>query len=343
MTPRSTVRIGIVGAGSVVASRHLPNLKRCPNVEVTAICRRDPTLLARIAEMFDVPRRYTAVEHLLEDTDLDAVVIASPAGLHARHVRAALDRGLHVFVEKPFVLDPIDGEALVDQAARTGRVLAVGVDRRGNGGYRYARHVVERGELGDVRHVTWSLAVGLMPILRGEPGDRAIPRMPGTHSQPDLAGGGILINVGTHVLDAALWLTGRLPKRVTTVVGSDGLPVETRASLVAQLEGNVLLDCSCEANAPGDWSWDEHGIIYGAEGSITLSWPPRAETPAVHRRHDGSVVEVSLPTDVNPMENFVAAIRGEERPLATGADALATVRLIAAAYQSAREGRTIDV
>ncbi|MBI2941062.1 MAG: Gfo/Idh/MocA family oxidoreductase [Chloroflexi bacterium] len=341
---RPTIRIGVIGAGSVVATRHLPNLKRCPAVDVAAICRRDAALLDRVGDTFGVPLRFTRAEAMLAEAELDAVVIASPPGLHAAHVRAALERGRHVFVEKPFVVDPPDGEALVALAAKRGLALAVGFDRRGHGGYRAARRVIRSGELGAIRHVSWALAAGLMPILRGEPGDRAIPRMPGTHSDPALAGGGILINVGSHLVDSALWLTGLAARHVSAHVGHDGLPVEVRAGVVAHLGDDVTFDLTCEASAPGDWSWDERGVVYGTGGALTLIWPPpRGEPNVIHRRPDGTSVEVLPESTVDPMANFVAAIRGEDPPLATGAEALETARFVHAAYRAAREGSVVTL
>jgi predicted dehydrogenase len=340
------VRVGIIGAGSVVAARHLPNLQKHPDARVVAISRRSPEWLERIAADFNISGRYSDYRAMLDQEELDAVVIASPAGLHYEHARAALEHGLHVFVEKPMVLEPAHGEELVALARRARRLLAVGFDRRCHAHYRYARQVVAAGHLGEVRHVVATQIIGLMPILRGEPGDRGVPRMRGTHSDPVLAGGGILINTGSHVLDACAWLSGQRLAEVVCRTGFDELPVETRAAVAGRLERGALVSLVFEANAPGDWSWNERMTIYGTKGALTLTWPVRPDALPEHLAHDGRPLQVDaaeLPAGTTAMANFVDALLGRTSPACTGEEALHIVRAVAACYESARRGQAVAV
>jgi predicted dehydrogenase len=340
------VRVGIIGAGSVVAARHLPNLQRHPDARVMAISRRSPQWLERIAADFTIPGRYSDYRAMLDQEELHAVVIASPAGLHYEHVRAALERGLHVFVEKPMVLDPAHGEELVALARRARRLLAVGFDRRCHAHYRYARQVIAAGHLGEVRHVVATQIIGLMPILRGEPGDRGVPRMRGTHSDPGLAGGGILVNTGSHVLDACAWLCGEHLASVCCVTGYDELPVETRATVAGRLTNGAQLSLVFEANAPGDWSWNERITIYGTTGALALTWPVRPDTLPERSARDGRAQPVDaaeLPAGTTAMANFIDALLGREQPACPGAEALHIVRAVAACYESARRQHALSV
>lgn len=340
------VRTGIIGAGSVVAARHLPNLLKHPEATVVAICRRSREWLERIATDFNIPGRYTSYEEMLDQEELDAVVVASPAGLHYEHARAALLRGLHVFVEKPMVLDPAHGAELVELARRGRRLLAAGFDRRCHAHYRYARRLVAAGELGRVRHIVATQIIGLMPILRGEPGDRGVPRMRGTHSDPVLAGGGILVNTGSHVLDACTWLSGQRLASVCCLTGYDELPVETRAAVAGRLVTGAQLSLVFEANALGDWSWNERMTLYGDQGALTLAWPPRPDSVPERTARDGRpqpVDAAALPAGTTAMANFIDALLGREQPACTGEEALHIVRAVAACYESARRQHALPV
>ncbi len=340
------VRVGIIGAGSVVAARHLPNLLKHPEARVVAISRRSREWLERISADFRVPGRYTNYETMLDHEALDAVVIASPAGVHYEHARAALRRGLHVFVEKPMVLDSAHGEELIELARRARRLLAVGFDRRCHAHYRYARRLVTSGALGHVRHIVAAQIIGLMPILRGEPGDRGVPRMRGTHSDPALAGGGILVNTGSHVLDACVWISGERLASVCCLTGYDELPVETRATVAGRLANGAQLSLVFEANAPGDWSWNERMTLYGDQGALTLTWPPRPDSVPERATRDGRpqlVDAAELPTGTTAMANFIDALLGRAQPACTGEEALHVVRAVAACYESARRQHALPV
>jgi predicted dehydrogenase len=181
-----------------------------------------------------------------------------------------------------------------------------------------------------------------MPGLRGEPGDRAVPRMPGTHSAPELAGGGILINTGSHLLDGLTWIAGQPLVEVACRTATDDLPVETRAAVVGQLAGGAIVSLACEANAPGDWSWNERLTLYGSGGAVAIDWPPRPDALPQRTAHTGTPVVLSpadLPPGSNAMADFVDALLGVAPPAATGQEAMPTVRAVAACYRSAASGR----
>jgi predicted dehydrogenase len=94
------LRVGVIGAGMMASSQHIPGLLQTGEVEVVAVCRRDPEALATVADRFGVPHRYADYRRLLDEAPVDAVVVSSPHGLHFEHVRAALERSLPVLTDK---------------------------------------------------------------------------------------------------------------------------------------------------------------------------------------------------------------------------------------------------
>jgi predicted dehydrogenase len=128
---------------------------------------------------------------------LDLVVIGSPSGTHAALADAALEAGLDVVVDKPFAVTAEEGRALVAKADRLGRTLTVFQNRRWDGDFRTVRRLVDSGELGEVRRFE-----SRFEWWKPEP-----PASWKTESSP-AEGGGILYDLGTHLIDQAVQLFG---------------------------------------------------------------------------------------------------------------------------------------
>ena len=127
------VKIAVVGLGKMGLS-HFAMVNAHPDVETIA-CDGAGFLVDVLSRNIPTPI-YRDYGEMLEKEPLDAVVIATPSRFHAPMVRAALDKGLHVFCEKPFCLDWQESEALTKQAAEQGRVAQVGYHYRYVGAFR---------------------------------------------------------------------------------------------------------------------------------------------------------------------------------------------------------------
>ena len=108
------VRVGLVGLGKMGLS-HLSMVNAHPDVEVAGVCDSSGYVLA-VLDKYTGLSTYADYDRMLDTAELDAVVIATPSRLHARMVRTALERGLHVFCEKPFSLDPTESAELTTLA-----------------------------------------------------------------------------------------------------------------------------------------------------------------------------------------------------------------------------------
>ena len=118
MTP---LRLGIVGAGSIVAKKHLLALAEVPEIAVVGLCRRDAGELQVLADRFRVPRRYTDYRDLLSDPGIDAVLVATGPAAQPEIVIAAAAAGKHVFAEKPMADDGGRGARAGRRASATRR------------------------------------------------------------------------------------------------------------------------------------------------------------------------------------------------------------------------------
>lgn len=194
------VRIAVVGLGKMGVS-HLSILNAHPDVAVVAVC--DPT-----GYILDVLKKYTGIsgytdfKKMLNAVALDAIVIATPSRLHAPLVREALERGLHVFCEKPFCLDAADSERLAALAASKRLVNQVGYHYRFVGAFQEVKRLLDAGAIGDVTH---ALAEAYGPVVLKPKGS--------TWRTKSAEGGGCLYDYAAHPLNLLNWYFGA-PERV---------------------------------------------------------------------------------------------------------------------------------
>ena len=145
------VRFAMIGLGKMGLS-HVSIVRAHPGVQLVAACDT-MTYLTDVLTKYTGLKCYDDMDRMLAEEQLDAVVVSTPSKLHADMVQKALDRGLAVFCEKPFVLDVADGERLVALAAAKGAVTQVGYHYRFVGAFQEAARVVQSGALGQVHHV----------------------------------------------------------------------------------------------------------------------------------------------------------------------------------------------
>ena len=131
MSASARVRIGVVGCGMVAQAMHLQHLAHLRDrFELSAIAEPSRTVRDAIAARYAVPRAYDDAGALLDAGALDAILVAAPAATHADVVLAALDAGLHVFVEKPLCITLKDADRIVEARDRAGKVVQVGYMKR---------------------------------------------------------------------------------------------------------------------------------------------------------------------------------------------------------------------
>lgn len=320
------LRVGVIGAGQYATSYHLPHLLANPSVQVQAVCDASPERLAAVAPAPGPPRAYTDHRHLLEREDLDAVTVSSPHGLHHRHARDALDRGLHVLVDKHFVLRTSEARELIALARARGRVLLVALNRHLDPANLYARDLIRGGALGTVYFAR--------ALQLGYPSDRF-------YADPELGGGGPLVGRGTHMASLIPWLTGWRPRAVTAVFADRGGPVDAGAAVAVDFGGGALGQIASLADAHRNV---DEVAVYGPGGVVVVERVPGRPGWTV-RQHDaaGDVPPGPLPAGQTTTDHFVDVILGRAELRIPLDDALAAVQIVEAAYESARTGRPAAV
>ncbi|MBK8011820.1 MAG: Gfo/Idh/MocA family oxidoreductase [Deltaproteobacteria bacterium] len=147
------LRTALIGCGAVARDEHLPALADMDDVEVVALCDRDAARAQSLASRHRVPRTFTSLETLLQETRPDLVHVLTPPESHKDVAISALEAGAHVLIEKPFTYDVSDADAVVATAERCGRKLTVVHNDLFHHGIREMKDRIEAGAVGQVCRV----------------------------------------------------------------------------------------------------------------------------------------------------------------------------------------------
>jgi len=143
-----TIRIAVVGAAGAFGMKHLDGLAQIPEAEVTVVSGTRPEPTQAVAEKYGVPTALLSYEEVLERDDVDAVILATPTGLHAAQTQAALAAGKHVQVEIPLADSLADAEATLAAAEASDLVAMVGHTRRFNPSHQWVHQRIAAGDFG---------------------------------------------------------------------------------------------------------------------------------------------------------------------------------------------------
>jgi predicted dehydrogenase len=331
------VRIALIGCGSI-AERHIRWLLEVPEVQITRLCDRSLDAAAQRLELVrelapgvevSAQSEYSAV---LADPEVDGVVVLLPHHLHYPVTKAALEAGKHVLVEKPMVTRSVHARDLIATARETGRLLGIAYQRATLPEYAAVRGMVERGELGRVRFVSAHLEQSWYRRAVHGAGQG------GWRHDPALAGGGQLVDTGSHTVAAMLDVSGLVPEEVFAYVDRCGLEVDVNTAMSIRFTGGALGTVMIGGFGH---SVTEVLRIVGDEGSARIFFRTVREQSL---EVNGALVDAAaLVPRSNPDADFVEAILGRAQLAAPAELGLAVAELSEAAYRSAAEGRPIPL
>lgn len=193
---QNPLRAGLVGAGKMGLS-HLAILGAHPDVDVVAICDNQGLVTSAIKSQTGI-ETYKDARKMMRDASLDCVFIATPSASHFEVASQALERGLHVFAEKPLTLDAAESQRLAQMAEQRGLANQVGYHYRFVGPFQEMRRLVTAGAIGSVHHIEGK-AFG--PVVVKEKSGFTWRAKRGE-------GGGCLHDYASHVIDLMNWMVG---------------------------------------------------------------------------------------------------------------------------------------
>jgi predicted dehydrogenase len=328
-----TLRLAFTGTG-YISKVHAQAARVLPEVELAAVVNHRPESLAEFARAYAIPRQYASVAELLAAGGVDALVVSTPNYLHAPETIAALHAGVHVMVEKPMAMNAAEAEAMCAASEKSGALLMVAHCWRFDPEVLWLKAQLDAGRLGRaLRTKGYGVHVGWGPS--------------GWFTQKQFAGGGAMADMGVHALDTARFLLG------------DPKPVSVYARI-----GTHYKDFDVDDTGVVLVNWDNGATSYFESGW----WQPHADGPEAATQIYGSAgfgqifptgLRLSQDEIVNPgfphprephcpqslydaqLAHFVACIREQRAPNPGGAEGWQNMRVVDAAYESARTGEVV--
>lgn len=328
------LRVGIIGVGGIATLHHEGYL--AAGAEVVAIADPNDAALRSRASSWRVEQTFHDYRELLSAAAIDAVSICAPTVVHHPATLAAAAAGVHVLCEKPLALNLEQADAMIRACRAAGVLLMVNHQLRSHAAARHARRLLDRGDLGTLTHLR----------LRQAHDWGGAPTVGPSFSTRAVAGGGTLLDNGTHLFDLARYFGGEVDEVFArTARRVFDTEVEDTAHASLRFSEGAIGTIEVAWTATG---WEEGWWLYGSRGSF--EYTNRSGVPIAHHHHRTSTGTSWSETDLDEyryagdsahtrhVRAFVAAVKGEGPNLCLGEDGREAMRLVLSAYASAGLG-----
>jgi predicted dehydrogenase len=368
MSLSESINVGIVGLGWP-GERHAEALNASSLGNVYAACDLNAERLKTFADAFGPKRSFTSFDEMLLDPALDAVVIGLPNALHYPFSQKALQAGKHVLCEKPPTMNAEQMRTLHEEARNRGLVYYFGRQMRFSPAMQTAKKVIAERRLGEIyfAETMWVRSRGTPIGLDGWFTDRS------------KSGGGAMIDLGVHAVDAAWYLMGTPQPRAVSaqtyqkfpqLVQSKVFDVEDSAYGMIRFENSatLLFKVCWAANLTDDIPLDpKRGrsllstTVYGPKGSLRVTDVFNINSGlclsplALFEDQKGELVKSELPVEdlrgdhlrahefAEQANNFLRCIRGEESAVNSSSQAVQLMEILDAIYRSSQSGKEVPV
>ncbi|MFT7053062.1 MAG: scyllo-inositol 2-dehydrogenase (NADP+) [Psychromonas sp.] len=341
----SVIKTAIVGYGFSAKTFHLPFIESLPEFEVSAI---SSSQIDAVKQDWPNAAHYLTAEEMLQKSDAQLVIITAPNDVHFSLAKLALENNKHVILEKPFVTKVADGQTLIALAKEKGLILSVYHNRRWDGDFITIKKLIAENTLGNIKHFE-SHFDRFRPILRQR------------WRENTLDGGGILFDLGPHLIDQTLQLFG-LPDAITaqckmmregaTNVDYFNLTLHYPDKLAILSASLFCAGPNLRFNIQGDqanyvkWGMDpQEQRLKAGDLPNTADWSKENEDQYGHLYFEDSaqVAKTELGSYQSFFEQMAEAINNGANPPVSAEDALWNIKLIELAMQSSHLGKTMKV
>ena len=333
------LRVGLVGPGAI-GEIHARAIRELDETVLAAIAGGMPEQVAACANG-EAVAAYDTTEMMLAYARIDAVVICTPSGAHYGATLATIRAGKHVLVEKPLCVDPVEAAALVRAAEGGGVICGVVSQRRLEPQHEAIKALLDAGGLGRLRLIEAAVHWHRSDVYYAEKPWRGETRH----------GGGSLFNQGVHSLDLMLWFAGAVDsvQGKTATLGHRLAIEDTAAALLTFANGSLGVIVTSTALPPGQ---DARLRLFTDRGSCELAhdriirWDfPGVAQPASPQGAGSGASDpkaIGIEGHIAQWRDFVSAVETGRAPFVPFRDGFEAVRIVAAIYRSAENGRAVS-
>ena len=321
---------GVLSVAKIGVEQVIPAMQRGKFSRVDAIASRDLTRAKAVAAKLGILQAYGSYEALLADPMIEAIYNPLPNELHVEWTIRALKAGKHVLCEKPIALDAKEAQALIAARDAAGKLVAEAFMVRHHPQWRRAREIAQSGALGEVRAIQTFISYRLIDPqnIRNKP-----------------PGGGGLYDIGCYAINTARYIFGAEPIRVAAAMDVDPkFGTDRLASALIEFPGGRHLTFSCATQL----SAHQRVTMVGEKGRVEIAIPFNAPNDRPTRitietgadlMGGGARVEEFPTCDQYTLQGdaFSRAALGETTLESPIEDAIANMRVIDAAFRSARK------
>jgi predicted dehydrogenase len=277
---------------------------------------------------------------MVKKEDLTLIVITTPHIFHFEQIKFCLENDKHVHVDKPPVLHFIQAQELVMLAEKKKLLINVHSQRRFYEEYIYAKNCVESGKLGKVEFVQGDFGQQLFDDFKGS-----------WRSNPELAGGGIMIDSGYHILDSILYILGQVKIKSVMMLSNNGEhQSDAFATLTFKTAQNSVVTLNVIRGLPQQISIERVQIV-GSKGWILISRDKIKDVLTLtieHYTSSGTQVKVTtekiVTTDkIAPLKNLLNALLKKEKLISDLKGAMESVKILEAGYKSVENNQVITL
>lgn len=330
------IRWGVIGSTGIAQKRTIPGMLLASNAVCASIMSTNQNNVDAVGDRFGISRRFTSVDELLAQQDIEAVYIASPLYCHKDQVIAAAKAGKHILLEKPMGLTTQEADEMNRVCKDLGVKLGVAFMMRFHGAHEQIKRIIGNGGIGEVVSAHAMFNTNSVVI-------------PGKWRQiKSLGGGGAVIDMGIHCIDLLQHLTGLRVDTVSSICGNQihQYPdVEDAGTAVMKMSNGAIFSVSSHFNIPfaaGGSSFS----IYGTKGSLTAHQTlGQTESGTVYHINieEGNGNPVVIPYDSKNMytkqiEAFSDAILHDLPAPVSAEDGIIDQLIVEAIYESHEKG-----
>lgn len=340
------LHIALIGCGAI-SQAHLQWLAAIPEARVVALVDPLPEAIERAKTQWlrsdDASNVQTYADHraMLDAVadHVDAAIVLTPHAHHYQPIHDCLDAHLHVLSEKPLATNSHDATELIKLARQRGRILMTAFQFPLLAPYRYAREMISGGSdgaLGQLEFVSASLSMDWTGIDTPWRTDR------------ELAGGGALLDSGSHLIDLILYLSGARPVKVMALTDNRASAVDIVSTLNIQFDGAFIGSISMIGHGPWEWNikfvGTKSALIFRDVEDLLHIDASDYDKPLKSQRKANRLPHIDqLPPTITPADAFVHCALADDLGASNGDRALAVLHVVEAAYESARTGKAVNV